>query len=437
MTHPLLARFGSEPCLVSADKKDWFESCLNAIVKAPHADEMLNNVYASEDGFWPAADHWTAAYRPYVVRDGILQIPVKGVLLHDFSFAVGSYATGYIYIARALARGIADDNVRGIALVCDSPGGHVAGNFELVDKIFAARSSKPIRAFAHESAYSAAYSIASAANEIAVSRTGGVGSIGVVTYHMDLSAAMEDAGIKVTFIYAGKYKVEGNAYEALPKDAKDRMQKRIDQLYSVFVSSVARNRAMDEEAVRATEALCYSADDAISVGLADSVASFDDAVAAFAADLTAIEEEDEMAEANAIQTVQANHEAAIASLNAQHATALTTARAEGKAEGAAEMQTRCKTILNAEEAKGRTEQATYLALETDMPVDKAVGLLNASPKMLTAVGEASATAKTFGEVMAANGNPNVNATIGDDNQTDDAKALAFVDGIFNATKRSA
>jgi hypothetical protein len=46
------------------------------------------------------------AYRPYVVRDGVLRIPVKGVLLHDFPFAFGSWATGYTYIARALDRGL-------------------------------------------------------------------------------------------------------------------------------------------------------------------------------------------------------------------------------------------------------------------------------------------------------------------------------------------
>ncbi len=67
--------------------------------------------------------------------------------------------------------------VKGIAFVIDSPGGHVAGNFDLVDKIFAARDVKPIRAFAAENAYSAAYSIASAAQSITVARTGGVGSI--------------------------------------------------------------------------------------------------------------------------------------------------------------------------------------------------------------------------------------------------------------------
>ena len=70
----------------------------------------------------------------------------------------------------------------------------VAGNFDLVDRIFAARGVKPIRAYAAESAYSAAYSIASAADDITVSRTGGVGSIGVVTVHADYSQALDAGG---------------------------------------------------------------------------------------------------------------------------------------------------------------------------------------------------------------------------------------------------
>ena len=201
MNNPLLARFASRPSLVAPEMREWFEGCLTATASHPRAAEMLEaNAYA-EDGFWPAPDDWRAAYRPYVVRDGLLQIPVKGVLLHDFSFALGGWATGYVYIQRAFDRGLADPTVRGIALVCDSPGGHVAGNFDLVDRMFAARGTKPIRAFAHEAAYSAAYSIASAADQIVVSRTGGVGSIGVVAAHYDVSGAMEQAGVKVTFIY--------------------------------------------------------------------------------------------------------------------------------------------------------------------------------------------------------------------------------------------
>ena len=244
MLNPIMARFVATPSLVAPEMREWFESCLAAAAAHPRTSEMLTDLAESDDGFWPAPDDWRAAYRPYVVQDGILQIPVKGVLLHGFSFALGGWATGYVYIWRAFQRGIEDPNVRGIALICDSPGGHVAGNFDLVDRMYALRGTKKVWAFAHEGAYSAAYSIASVADTIWVSRTGGVGSIGVVAAHLDVSGAMEQAGMRVTFIFAGRHKVDGNAYEALPDEVRERLQSRIDELYGVFTATVSRNRGL-------------------------------------------------------------------------------------------------------------------------------------------------------------------------------------------------
>ena len=290
MLNILSARFEGEPSLVAPGADARFDSCLQAVMRMPRVDDMLSEplaAYATAgDGFWPTPDSWKAAYRPYVVSDGVLQIPVKGVLLNDFPWAIGSYATGYVYILRAAMRGMADPQVHGLALICDTPGGMVAGNFDLVDKLYAMRGAKPIRAFAHESAYSAGYSIASAADRIIVSRTGGVGSIGVVTGHVDRSTALAEAGLKVTFIFAGKHKVDGNATEPLAADVKARMQARIDRLYAVFVSTVARNRGMPEASVQATEALTYTAEEAVIEGLADAVGSLDDEIAAFSAGIT-------------------------------------------------------------------------------------------------------------------------------------------------------
>ncbi|TCR95972.1 S49 family peptidase [Rhizobium sp. BK418] len=307
-TNALLATFHDTPAMVNAGMQAMFKAFLQTAQVTLARIEAPACKIAMQDDFWPAPDSWLAAYRPYVVKGGILMIPVKGVLLFGVGYAIGDYATGYVYIAKALERGLADPNVKGIALIVDSPGGHVAGNFDLADKIFAARSQKPIHAFAAENAYSAAYSIASACKTVTVARTGGVGSIGVVTVHLDVSAAIGDAGLKVTFIHYGRHKVDGNAYEALPADVRDRIQARIDGLGELFVSTVARNRAIDAQAVRDTEALTYSADEAITLNLADKVGAFDDALADFASYLTTSEEETMIARTFAAPSVSAPRE---------------------------------------------------------------------------------------------------------------------------------
>ncbi|XAZ24029.1 S49 family peptidase [Sinorhizobium sp. B11] len=289
-TNALLATFHDMPAMVNPGMQAMFEAFLRSAQTTLTQIETPKGKVAMQDDFWPAPDSWLAAYRPYVVKDGILMIPVKGVLLFGVGYAIGDYATGYVYITKALERGLADPNVKGIALIVDSPGGHVAGNFDLADKIFAARVQKPIHAFAAENAYSAAYSIASACKTVTVARTGGVGSIGVVTIHLDVSKAMDNAGLKVTFIHYGQHKVDGNGYQALPADVRDRIQARIDGFGELFVSTVARNRKLDAQAVRDTEALTFGADEALALGLADKIGTIDDAAVNFAAYLSTPEE---------------------------------------------------------------------------------------------------------------------------------------------------
>lgn len=425
-SNPFFAMFASTVALVAPEMQDRFEASLHSAYASEAGRKLLEEAATttagSGDGFWYAADDWRACYRPYVVVDGILQIPVKGVLLHDFPFALGSWATGYEYIWRAFERGMGDGNVRGIALVIDSPGGMVAGCFEAVDKMVALKgeTGKPVRAYAHESAYSAAYAVATVGDSITVSRTGGVGSIGVVTSHVDVSGNLEKAGVKVTFIFAGKHKVDGNAFEPLPAAVKERIQERIDELYGIFVGTVAQNRGLDEQAVRDTEALTFTASQSTSNGLADAIGTLDDALAAFAADLSNPQGDEEMStQGSSAGDNQAAIDTAVAAATANHETALATARTEA----ATAERTRIAAILGSDEANGRNDLANHLALETDTTADAAVAILAKSNK----VEEGAET--PFNKEMSKD-NPDVGAGEGGDDQaTTNPVELARAAGI--------
>lgn len=436
--NPLAARFTDVPSLVTPKMPERFQAALRVVAAHPRAGELLAGYAANDDDFWYAADDWRAVLRPYVVRDGILHIPVKGILLHDFPWAFGSWATGYLYIARALARGLADMNVVAIALVCDSYGGELAGCFELVDKIYAARSIKPIRAFSHEFAFSAGYAVASAASKIIVSRTGGVGSIGIVTSHFDVSRAMEDAGYKITFIFSGAHKVDGNSYEPLPADVKARIQQLCDEPYALFCEIVARNRGLDVKAVRATEAECFTAGEAVENGLADAIGPFDEAVAAFNADLSAADEEGEDGMSNPNNA--AGPAASAAAIEAAQAAGRTEGETAGKAAGAKEgkeaERQRVAAILGCDEAKGRDKLAQHLAFKTDMSADDAKAMLAAAPKEAAA---APALPDALTAAMASVKNPQVGVdTSADASGGDDAaKATAAVKAYLGDRARAA
>lgn len=417
-SNPFLARFDQAPALVNPHQQMQFDASIErASTFMTRLDDRLSSepvevakdLAHNDDGFWPSADSWMARYRPYVVVNGTLHIPVKGVLLHDFGYNLGDWATGYDYITRAIQRGLADGNVKRIALVVNSPGGEVAGCFECADKIFAARSQKPIHGFAHEHGYSAAYAIISAASVIHVSRTGGVGSIGVVTSHMDVSKRMEQLGVKITFIFAGKHKVDGNAYEALSAEVKQRIQTRIDELYGVFVSTVARHRNLDEAAVRETEAKTFTASEALSNGLADKVGPFDEALASFEAELSTETENETMS----TQDSSATDQAAAAALDAARNEGMTA----GRTEGAANERARISAILGSDEAKTRPVAAMNVAMKTNMAVEDAAAFLanlneeSAAATESTENAGAGAGDNRFNTAMQ-NGNPDLNGNGG-------------------------
>jgi signal peptide peptidase SppA len=371
--NPFAAMVENGPVIVDQQSGSWFAACLQAASQTPRLDELMAD---QGDGFWYPADDWRAAYRPYVVKDGILHLPVKGVLLHNFSWQLGSWATGYEYIWRAYERGLDDPEVRGIALLVHSPGGLVAGNQVLVDKMAARRDEKPLRGFAQETACSAAYNIIGVAPHIAMSPTGTVGSIGVYMMHIDWSAWNQQRGIKVTYISAGDGKVDGNPDEPLSASTLERMQDRVNELYSVFVASVSRNRGIEEATIRDTlKAHTYSASQAVSNGLADSIGSLDDAMSAFAGSLDDPSDNEEGDEEMSTTDTSAVEQAAAA--NEQ---AVAAARAEGAKDAAAAMQARIGAILQHEEAKGREDLAKHFAFATDMTVEAAAAALAAAPK---------------------------------------------------------
>lgn len=171
-------------------------------------------------------------------------------------------------------------DVASIVIDVDSPGGQVGGVDELASEIFNARGQKPITAVANTLAASAAYWIATAADELVVSPSGEVGSIGVFAMHEDISKMLEMEGVAVNLISAGKYKVEGNPFEPLTEEARTSVQSRVDEYYEMFVSAVARNRGVKRTDVRNGfgEGRTVGAKQALALGMADRVATLDETI---------------------------------------------------------------------------------------------------------------------------------------------------------------
>lgn len=211
-------------------------------------------------------------------------LPFRGVLANRMSMMGDiSGGTSYEGFARTFDRAVADPDVKAIILDVDSPGGVVSGVDELSQRIFSARGSKPIIAHVNATGASAAYWSITGADEIILSPSAEVGSIGVMMVHDDVSAALEKAGVKRTLISAGKYKGEGAPFQPLGEEAREFRMQRAEFYYDKFVNRVAANRGVSASTVKSGfgQGRMVTAEDAVAQKMADGIASLEETIARF------------------------------------------------------------------------------------------------------------------------------------------------------------
>jgi len=213
-----------------------------------------------------------------ITNDGIAIIPITGTLVHRGGFLdAESGLMSYAIVQNRIVEALDNNAVAGLLLDIDSFGGSANAVMDLSDLIYKARGTKPIVAVANEFMYSAAYAIGSAADQVYLSRSAGVGSIGVRAVHVDQSAYDEKSGLVYTAVYAGKRKNDFDPHRPLDSEALKVLQGQVDESYTDFVNTVARNRGLTAEAVRRTEAATYIGRAALKAGIADQVVAFADA----------------------------------------------------------------------------------------------------------------------------------------------------------------
>ena len=230
-----------------------------------------------------------AAARAPSRAGSVAVLPIMGVMrqhgaqdIFEMIFGGGGVSTERtIAELRSL---LGDESVGAIVLNIDSPGGEVYGTPELAEEVYKARGIKPIVAVANSQTFSAAYWVASQADEIVVTPSGEVGSIGVWTLHADFSEMDKSMGVKFTLISAGRLKTAANDYEPLDEEARDLLQKGVDEYYDMFVRAVARGRGVTPAQVRGGfgEGWIVGAKEAVSMKMADRVGTLRDTVARLA-----------------------------------------------------------------------------------------------------------------------------------------------------------
>jgi signal peptide peptidase SppA len=215
---------------------------------------------------------------------GIAVLSLKGVLsprasgMEDVSTGFGTSCERF---GRNLRAVLSDTNISAVVIDVNSPGGNVHGVTELAQQMRAARGAKPIIACVSPVCASAAYWIAAQADEIVVTESGEVGSIGVVAYHEDISRLLDAEGVTPTIIRSSPEKMETHPSFPLTDAAKAHLQGEIDRYYEMFLADVAAGRGVTVDQVKADygRGRMVGARDAVRLGMADRIGTLDDELA--------------------------------------------------------------------------------------------------------------------------------------------------------------
>jgi ClpP class serine protease len=209
-----------------------------------------------------------------VTRVGPLAIvDIKGPLTHEPS-GFDTYAAILSRFKKALV-----GSPYAVVTRIASPGGDVSGAFDCARDMRAAATAAGVKWIAHSDAQicSAAYVLASPADEIVCSDTATIGSIGVIVQPVDTSIAERAQGIRFEIISSGERKADGNPHVAMSDESRAAIQQTVNVMAGVFFSHVGQHRGdrgLDAVSAQALQAGVRIGNEAVTAKLADRVMGF-------------------------------------------------------------------------------------------------------------------------------------------------------------------
>lgn len=290
-----------------------YRPALHAMVAKAHAaGNVGSEVYerylaamSDDDNVpYPWGEKVPGARRAYR-KNGVAIVPLTGPMFHaqgeddDFTQFLAWWYGGSVteHFAADVKAALADPNSRAIVLAIDSPGGEVFGLDAALQTIrppvndtmgadAAAQtiqgSRKPIVAHAGGFMASAAYYVGSAAPRIVSDRNALLGSIGTILHWYDFTKMLEEYGIEEVVFRSSQSPNKWADHKTATGKAV--YQREVDAICQVFIEAVAANRRKRVQTVLDDfgQGEVLTAADAVKVGMADSIDTFDATVRALA-----------------------------------------------------------------------------------------------------------------------------------------------------------
>lgn len=171
-------------------------------------------------------------------------------------------------VDEALLQLRADESIRHVLLVFDSPGGVVTGVPETGELIRALGERKNVFAVTDSMCCSAAYWLASQAEQVFATRSASVGSIGVYLALLEKSGYLEKLGVSVETIQSGRLKAAGAPWRPLADHERVHFQQQVDAIGKSFRASVKAGRPQVKQ--DSMEGQSFRGEEVLARGLIDA-----------------------------------------------------------------------------------------------------------------------------------------------------------------------
>lgn len=209
-----------------------------------------------------AAGGLTLAARAGLVTGGqhVARVEVRGFISQDLAAQ---------RMIDSLAR---NEQVRGVVVVIDSPGGTVAGAEGLFLALRRLSSAKPTVATIDGLAASGGYIAAIGTDHIIARETSITGSIGVIAQFPNVSKLLQTLGVSVDVIRSTPLKASPSGFEPTSPEALAALNEMVTDSYTWFRRIVRERRGLSEEEVRvASDGRVFSGGRARTLKLVDAI----------------------------------------------------------------------------------------------------------------------------------------------------------------------
>ncbi|MGA1846234.1 signal peptide peptidase SppA [Deferribacter abyssi] len=179
-------------------------------------------------------------------------------------------------VIKKLERATKDENIKGVILKINSPGGAVAPSQEIYK--FIRNMKKPVYAAISTLGASGGYYVASACDKIFALSGSITGSIGVIMKFSNLKELYNKIGIKVVTIKSGKFKDIGSSSREMTKEEKKLLENAIMDVYNQFIEDILKTRNIKRELLlKYADGRIITGNQAKKIGLVDAIGTYRDA----------------------------------------------------------------------------------------------------------------------------------------------------------------